>query len=385
MIIFRTLTKEIIVITAVSLLVLVLIFTSTQLMIYLNMMEAGKLSSAIFSQLCGVIAMGLIGMLLPIAFFVALLLTYARLYSENAMTILFLSGFTHRHLFFYTFSSASIVIVITALLSLWILPHLFVYQNNLLAQTSAVNLLQTITPGRFHESLDKKRIFYAEAVSIDHRYLNRLFIAEREVVSNPFSSVMPVSTEPNDESRWDILLSQYAHQEDQPERGGEFLLLEKGHRYIGSPGQRKFILAQYETYGIKLPPPHEALFSDWADRKSTSTALLIKNYRTDIFSASELQWRISTILQVFILAWLSIPLSKTAPRQGRYMALLPAILIYIVYANALFISRNWINTGLVSPRLGLWWVHGILLFLALGLYYKTHLKNLFFNLKKRFL
>ena len=60
-------------------------------------------------------------------------------------------------------------------------------------------------------------------------------------------------------------------------------------------------------------------------------------------AAAELQWRFALPISVLMLALLAIPLSHVRPRQGRYSHILPAILIYIVYMNLLFIARNWVE------------------------------------------
>jgi lipopolysaccharide export system permease protein len=43
--------------------------------------------------------------------------------------------------------------------------------------------------------------------------------------------------------------------------------------------------------------------------------------------------------------------------------LLPAILIYIVYANLLWIARRWVEQGVTPVAIGMWWVHGLMLLL----------------------
>jgi len=62
-----------------------------------------------------------------------------------------------------------------------------------------------------------------------------------------------------------------------------------------------------------------------------------------------------------------VPLSKTQPRAGRYGRLAIGLLVFIIYVNMLSAAKAWIEQGSVSPLLGLWWVHGIVLLLALGM------------------
>ena len=62
---------------------------------------------------------------------------------------------------------------------------------------------------------------------------------------------------------------------------------------------------------------------------------------------------------------LAVPLAKVNPRQGRFLKLLPAILLYMTYLALLIAVRGALDKGRLPMALGLWWVHG--LFLAIGL------------------
>jgi lipopolysaccharide export system permease protein len=37
----------------------------------------------------------------------------------------------------------------------------------------------------------------------------------------------------------------------------------------------------------------------------------------------------------------------------------------MIYADLIFLTRSWIGEGRLSPALGMWWVHGLALLLAL--------------------
>jgi lipopolysaccharide export system permease protein len=43
------------------------------------------------------------------------------------------------------------------------------------------------------------------------------------------------------------------------------------------------------------------------------------------------------------------------------------ILIYVSYANLLGAARVWVEHGRVNPVIGIWWVHAIVLLIALWL------------------
>ena len=62
-----------------------------------------------------------------------------------------------------------------------------------------------------------------------------------------------------------------------------------------------------------------------------------------------------------VLTALAIPLGRLRPRQGRYAHVWLAIVVFASYAMLALASRTWIERGRLSPRLGLWWVHGLFL------------------------
>lgn len=77
---------------------------------------------------------------------------------------------------------------------------------------------------------------------------------------------------------------------------------------------------------------------------------------------AELQWRESRGVSTFILALLAIPLSRTAPRRGRFATLLPVTAVYAVIFYAGTICKSMVANGSLPATPGLWLVP-----LAMGL------------------
>lgn len=136
----------------------------------------------------------------------------------------------------------------------------------------------------------------------------------------------------------------------------------KSHRYEGRPGTNEFKITQFAEWGRYLPPTSSAAeLESEADAKTTAQLFAA----TDVESKAALQWRISMPLMVLIATLLAVPLSKTNPRQGRYLKMLPAILIYIFYLAFLINARGAIAEGDLPVWLGVWIVHIPFLLLAL--------------------
>src|SRR5688572_30488004 len=85
MIIFRYLSREISLTFLAVTLVLLLIFLSNQFVHYLGTAAVGKLSSKILWEMMLIEIPRLLGLLMPLCFFLAILLAYGRLYVDGEM------------------------------------------------------------------------------------------------------------------------------------------------------------------------------------------------------------------------------------------------------------------------------------------------------------
>ena len=213
-----------------------------------------------------------------------------------------------------------------------------------------VHLVQTMIPGRFQVSADGEHVMFVEKLSRDHMRAQNVFLAQQK----------KFSTDEGEQNSWLLTLADEGYQEKNKE--GDFFVMANGYRYDGLPGHNDFKIIQFKKYYVRIPPNDEHVTHMEVETLSTS-ALWLK--LADPKFDAELQWRFSVALSSLLLALLAIPLSKVRPRHGRYLALLPAVLIYIVYINLLFMARRFVEQGVVSPLIGMWWVHLLILFAAL--------------------
>jgi lipopolysaccharide export system permease protein len=132
-----------------------------------------------------------------------------------------------------------------------------------------------------------------------------------------------------------------------------------------NPGQADYRAIQYDTYGVLLPKP--AVSDEISERVAVPTRELIGSDNPRF--QSELQWRLSLPLLVFVVTLLAVPLSRVNPRQGRFLKLLPAILLYMVYLSMLIAARGALDKGKIPLQLGLWWVHGLFALIGFVLLY----------------
>ncbi|MGL6029332.1 MAG: LptF/LptG family permease, partial [Legionella sp.] len=181
MIIFRYLAKEVFVTLSALTAILMLIFMSNQFVQYLNRAASGSIPGIIIMKLMALELPNLMGLLLPLGFYMALLVAYGRLYAESEMTVLSACGYGPKSLLKHSFIMASIVAVLVGIIMFWGSPLIAVERAKLLRATGVQTLIQTIMPGRFHAINGGQQVFYVQAMNRDHTKAEQVFLAKRSI------------------------------------------------------------------------------------------------------------------------------------------------------------------------------------------------------------
>jgi lipopolysaccharide export system permease protein len=349
MIISRYLIKEILTTLIATTAILVLIFFSTQFIRYLTAAAGGRFASQLLMHVMVLQIPMLLSLLIPAGLYLAILLAYGRLYADREMVVLMSSGLSQGKLIAITMKLAIPVMIVVALLSLWLAPIVTAKQKMLVAEARSAPIIETILPGRFFSIDDGTKVFYLEQISRDRQQMKNLFIAENK----------PSSNDPK-RSEWSIMVAGKGYQTNNT-RGEHFVVIDNGLRYQGQPGEKDFQIIKFGKYYLQLTGGVKNLQLN----EQTQPTNVLWHKKTEHPVMAELQWRISSPISVLILTLLAISLSKVSPRQGRFIQLLPAVLIYIVYANAMFLVRSWLQVDFIPAWLGVWWLHGLLLLTAL--------------------
>lgn len=352
MIIPRYLMREIFHTLMVVTTVLLLALLCQQIVRYLNYVAIGKIPTGVLMQLVAFEVPYLLAFLLPLGLYLGILLAYGRLYTDNEMAILQMYGFGNRRIFRLTAFMGFLVGLIVLMLMLWVNPWISALRQQVMSSDEAtVHLVQTMIPGRFQVSPNGTHVMYIEKLTRDRERAENIFLAQE------------VKTlDDNEQPAWKIVYAKEGYQVKDTDSDDQFFITEDGYRYEGKAGQNDFKIIQYKKYTLRIPQ-NEMRVTHLED-ETLSTWQLWKDYENPK-RAAEFQWRFSIAISAFLLALLAVPLSAVRPRQGRYLALIPAALIYIVYINLLFIARHWVQQGEISTALGMWWVHAIVLFFIL--------------------
>ena len=358
MIVFRYLSREVMLTLSAVSAVLLVIIMSGRFIKYLAQAAQGLLDPSVLFMIMGFRLPGFLQLILPLGLFLGILLAYGRLYLESEMTVLAATGMSQQRLLAMTMAPALLVALLVAWLSLGLAPQGVARVAQIINEQDALTEFDTLVPGRFQTLRDGSRVTYSEQLSDNRENLGGVFISEKR-----FSQDKSKDRGPS------VLVAEKGRQEVQAD-GNRYLILENGYRYDGNPGQADYRIIKYDTYGVLLPKPEVS--EEVTDREAIPTSKLLgaKTLR----ERSELQWRISLPLLVFVVTVLAVPLSRVNPRQGRFLKLLPAILLYMAYLTMLIAARGALEKGKLPIALGLWWVHGLFLLIGLGLMYWEPLK-----------
>lgn len=352
MIISRYLAKEVYSTLLATTLVLVLIFASHQFVRYMHYAAAGELTGKAAAMISLLQLPLLIAMLLPLGLYLAILLAYGRMYADSEMTALMAAGYSPRRLLLNTLGMSGLVVILVAILSLYVVPLVAKYSERIWSG-NASNALEFLLPNRFNVISNGKWIFYVDTITKNKKQFKEIFAAEQ-----PESKVITKNKVP-----LGIVTAKGGYQRNDPKTGDSFLVLTHGHRYLGIPGELDYQLVKYDIHGIRL---EKKKGTKRHDVSAIPTVALWKN-RGKPTVAAELQWRLALPIMTLVLTLLGTVLSKVPPRSSKYVQLMPAVTLYIIYVNFVFMSRVWLKKAVVSTYIGIWWIHATIFVLAMVL------------------
>ncbi len=338
-------------------LVLLLILVTNQLASVLGDAAANKLPRGAIFQVLGLTTVQYLTILVPVGFFLAIMLALARLYHDSEMAAMMACGVGPAQLYRAVLSVGLVLAAGVAVLALVVSPAALRQVEQFAAVAKREAAIGLLEAGRFVSFADGRAALYAASMGPD-QHLRDVFVQRRVG------------------ERVEVIVAEEAWQRDVG-NGTRVLIFARGHRYEGQPGEARFRLVEFAEHGIPFELPSTGPLKFGPEARTTAELLAA----SDPDSRAELHWRLAVPLTLIVLAILAVPLAKTEPRKGRFAGLTAAVLVYLVYANLLAAGRGWLERGQVPDALGLWWVHA--LFLAAAALLHAHQMGLPARLLRR--
>jgi lipopolysaccharide export system permease protein len=309
----------------------------------LNDIAGGRVPSGLLWVLIGLKMPEVMGTILPLSMFIAVIWGLGRIYRDQEMSVMRSSGFRWQMMLRPLFNLLLPVAAILLLVGLFLNPvAASATQQKLLDafRNAAEWGLQT---GTFHVLRDGELVLYVEAVEKDGRTLSNVFIQRK------------------DEGREQVWSAEKGYYWLDKNTGNRYLTLENGQMTEGGSETLDFGIMRFSKNDLKLPEPETRAKEDAVEVRKSADIL----FSGTVEGSVELQWRIAPAIAVIILGLMAIPLSHSSPREGRGGRALLGILVYSVYVNTLYMSRNWLLKGEMPLFLGFWWIHILALLIAI--------------------
>lgn len=317
--------------------VLLLILISNRLVRFLADVAAGQLPNDVVFTMLALKAVEYLTILLPMGFYLAVLLVLGRMYRDNEMAALAACGVGNPRLLRPVLAAAGGLFIVLIYMSLQLAPWAARTVQDIEREAQRSSEVSGVIAGRFKESSSGNRIFYVERMSRDQKEMSSLFI-------HTLKGAGATS----------LQFSDTAGLEVDEVTGNRYLVMEDGYIYEGTPGSADYRIIRYDRHKVLVEENSAPQEGEYELEARPTLGLFTSTLPAD---KAELQWRLSNALTVLLFALLAVPLARLHPRQGRYGKLGVALLLYIVYLNMLSVARNLVERETVPTLIGLWWVH----------------------------
>lgn len=318
----RYLTYDVMTHTGAVSLVLFLVVFSGRFIKYLAEAAIGDLSGGILLPIMLYKLPAFFELILPLGFYIGVLLSFGRFYADSEMVIFRASGTSQWQLLRRISTATVITTLVVASLALLLGPNGAARANALLAEPRSAEGMHVLAEGRFKKQRSGDYVTYVEKIDEDG-IMTTVFVAERERSST--GTVLSTT------------LAKRGAIEVDPDTGRRYLQLSNGHRYSVSPGRAELTQARFAGYRSLIPEVEGGLRSQ-AQVETLPTSALVGSTNPEHIAI--LGWRVSLAFIVPIMVLFAIPLSQTDNRRGRYAKLGPALIVFLLYFVALSQARS---------------------------------------------
>ena len=318
------------------LLIFFLLVVGSRVVGYFEQAAEGNIDPGIILSVIALRFPDFITLLIPLSFFLGLLITIGRLNSEGEIHGYFSAGLSKFNLIKFLLPQAFIYFFITLVLSLYIAPYTKNLSKDLLVIDSFEEQIDAIQSDEI-VSLDDGGFLYVQTANEGLIKGVKLFQVDED------NSFIVISDE---------LLT------TEKDKTIE-LNLKNGSFYGGLFSESSKIISNFNNFNFEI------------DKNISQSNDLSLTKLFDYSSASDqatFQWNISIPITILILLLYGIYISSSKPREGKFSFMLPGMLIYVSYLSLLILGREFISDN-PGSIFNLWFIHVLfILFLLLYAY-----------------
>lgn len=326
---------------------LILVFASNKFVGFLADAAEGSLPADMVFLMLAFKMLATLPKILPISILVAVLLAFSRMVSDRELIVLAAAGVSNLFQIAVVARFAIVFCLFVSVITLFLAPWAEQNIHNLKERAKQESDISGIRAGQFKEFSQGDRVVYVQNPSLDNSSMEEVFLQIRQ------------------QGKLGVLTSDNARFKVDEKSGNKYTVFNDGRRYVAEPGMLDYQITEYEKYAILT----ESAETNAAGAKTAalSTAEIFGS-GNKIYQA-EFQWRISLILSCLLLSLLAVLLMQSHSSERRYMPFVIGLSIYLIYSNLLGIAKTLLNRDVIPGFIGLWWVHILLVFVLLALYY----------------
>jgi len=318
------------------LLVFFLLVVGSRVVDYFEQAAEGNIDPGIIVSVIALRFPDFITLLIPLSFFLGLLITIGRLNSEGEIHGYFSAGLSKFNLIKFLLPQAFIYFFITLVLSLYIAPYTKNLSKDLLVIDSFEEQIDAIQSDEI-VSLDDGGFLYVQTVDEGLIEGVKLFQVDEDnsfiVISDELITIEKDKT---------IELN-----------------LKNGSFYGGLFSESSKIISNFNNFNFEIDKN--------ISRSNDLSLTKLFDYSSESDKAT-FQWNVSIPITILILLLYGIYISSSKPREGKFSFMLPGMLIYVSYLSLLILGRELISDNPESI-FNLWFIHGLfVLFLFLYVY-----------------
>ena len=336
--------------------VLLLITFGAETTRVLTMAVEGRIPAGIVLQVLLLKVPSALEVILPLTVLLSVMLAYGRLYQDQEMVVLNSCGIGERYFQKQAVSFLLPLVLVTAFVTLWLTPWSLKTEKTLIAQAQVSAPIAGLVAGRFNRLPQDNGVLYAKEISAVGG-LTEIWI-RLDKAGNDTVLIAPSGV-------FETIQGRLA------------LVLEQGQSYDGLVKGDDLVIREFDRLEVFIPGL-EPEAGRVRNRELTTTELWQSD---EADKQALLQWRLVLPISILVLGLLALKMSKTKPRQGRFAKIFIAILLYVVFIQLLYTSRDAASRETLSLWIGLWWVP--LVFLAYVFYQPSMRLKKRLSLKKR--
>lgn len=288
--------------------------------------------------------------MLPLMFYIALIMVLNRWYGDQEMAVLASSGVGIIHFLKPLGWLIFILGGVVAFFSFYLTPLSLAQGYQLEQEYRQSSEVSGVITGRFVEAKDGNGVYFVEDYNRQTGNYENVFVYLKSF------------------EREGVVVSKTAFRMEDEKTQDQFLVLVNGSRYEGNPGAPDYRVVDFERYAVRIEPKNQTKL--YLPVRSRPNAELRDS--TDPRLKSEWYWRIAKVFTLPVLAIFALALSHVDSRRGKTTGMMLAFLVYLTYTNLLAYTVALIKKGEATNGSPIWLVHALYFVLACYCLYRRN-------------